>query len=589
MSSPEAHIGAYPDTVQPDRGSANQDGRLHSKIVEILASTTNGCIEELGLHPTMIEKLQQATQLVQSLQEDNGKLYQDNCRLTAAIQTLKDRVAHLSANPNTQLQQFTHMQERIRTLESERVAFARKNQEILISVNKGTSHQYLIEELDHMRAYTNRICRDMQILQDKYTMAKQRSQSSPSVLSPSKSVPQIVQPRIPTPGDQRRVSAEGAPRLQPSRLSQHQFQQQAQHLRQMRPQVQHTLPPHQLQPAHQAHAQRRVSDGVQNPYPPQQPIPMSQRWELPPPASAPPMFGARSPTELAHMPPISAPVNLNRPQQPPFTHSHMHASQAVYRNVSAPLVAFDLHPKLHTPTSRPILCVDLTGEDEGMTDQARAGRADQSSSLKRTNSAVDDSMAQDIELIKRQRTAEATTQSPQDTIVDVGPEPNPASPDTVVGSKPTSPVSPSLSAPLPKENMDAASAGQVGVTNDEVAVAVTPSDTAVGSNPTSPSSVTPSPAQETPGAPPGGDNLRSVEACVYLIYEQDAEVADGYFCGRCLDRFDMDMIPEQPDVLVNPKLEDLFMHCTQEHPTIWEDLRHKRDLEALAPPPPPPL
>jgi hypothetical protein len=52
------------------------------------------------------------------------------------------------------------------------------------------------------------------------------------------------------------------------------------------------------------------------------------------------------------------------------------------------------------------------------------------------------------------------------------------------------------------------------------------------------------------------------------------------------DRFEMKMIPEQPDVLVNPEFEDLLMHCTQEHPTIWEDLRHKRDLEA---PPPPPL
>lgn len=52
------------------------------------------------------------------------------------------------------------------------------------------------------------------------------------------------------------------------------------------------------------------------------------------------------------------------------------------------------------------------------------------------------------------------------------------------------------------------------------------------------------------------------------------------------DRYDNKMIPEQPDVLVNPKFEDLFMHCTQEHPTIWEDLRHRRDLEPLASPPP---
>ncbi|KAG1856395.1 hypothetical protein DFJ58DRAFT_342659 [Suillus subalutaceus] len=165
----------------------------------------------------------------------------------------------------------------------------------------------------------------------------------------------------------------------------------------------------------------------------------------------------------------------------------------------------------------------------------------------------------------------------------MNPEQKPASPDTIVGSKPTSPVSPSLSAPLAKEEMDTASAGQVGVSNDKVVIAVTPSDIAVGSNPTSPSSVTPSPAQEQTPGPPSGDNLQSVEA---YVYESDAEVAYGYFCGRCLDRFEMGMIPKQPDALVNPKVEDLFMHCTQEHPAIWEDLRHKRDLAAVAPAPP---
>lgn len=592
MSSPEAHVGVYPD---PARGQASvssppnvlnsnvyQDDRLHSKIVEILASTTNGCLKELGYHPAMMEKLQQATQLVQSLQEENGKLYQDNCRLAAAFQMLKERATHLVATPDTRLQQFSFMQERIRTLESERITLARQNQEILLSVNKGTSHHHLVEELDRMKAYANRVCRDMQILQDKYTKATQCGRSSPGVLSPSNSV---AQPRIPTPSDlhQRRVSVEGAPRLQPSRLPQQQFQQEAQHSRQMRPQIQQPLPSHQLQHVYQAHAQRRVSEGVQNPYPPQQLLPMSQRCTLPPPASAPPILGARLPAEFAHTP-VPAPLHPNRPQQPPFTHPHMHMPQTVYRDTSAPLVPFDLHPKVHAATSRPTLSVDLTGEDERMTEQVRGGRVDQPNGLKRTNSAMDGSVAQDIELIKKQRTTEPT-QLPQDAIVNVNPEP-PTPPDTVVGSKPTSPASPPLPAPLTQETMDAASAGQVGVTSDEIAIALTPSDTAVGSNPTSPSSVTPPPAQEKTSGPSSGDNLRPVEACVYMIYEPDAEVADGYFCGRCLDRFEMKMIPEQPDVLVNPKFEDLFMHCTQEHPTIWEDLRHKRDLEALPPPPP---
>ncbi|KAG1890588.1 uncharacterized protein F5891DRAFT_1070939 [Suillus fuscotomentosus] len=505
--------------------------------------------------------------------QDNGKLYQDNCRLAVTIQILEERIAHHSTNPNTQMQQFSMMQDRIRTLETDRLALARKNQDILLSVNKGTSHQHLVQELDRMRVYASRVCRDIQMLKDKCAMATQSGESSDSVS-------QIAQPRVPTPSDvhQRRVSAEGAPRLHPSRLPQQQFQQQAQPSRQMRPQVQHTLPPHQLQHAHQAHAQRRVSDGVQNPYAPPQPLPTLQGWKHSPPAHsppahsppapAPPMFRARSPTEFAHKPSASAPVNTNRPQQPHFTHPHTLTSQTIYRNgtASAPLVPFNLHPKLHTVTSRPTL----------FTEQAGGSLADQPSGLKRKNSAIDGSVVQDIEWIKRQRTTEST-QSPEDTIVNVNPEPKPSSPDTVIGSKPTSPVSPSLPALL-QEKTDAASTGQVGAASDEVSIPFTPSDTAVGSNPTSPSSITPSPAQEQTPGPPSGDNLRSVE--------EYAEVVDGYFCGRCLDRYDNGMIPEQPDALVNPKFEDLFMHCTQEHPTIWEDLRHRRDLEPLAPPPP---
>lgn len=566
MPSPEARVGAHPE------GNPNQDGRLRSKIVEILASTTNGCIEELGCHPAMMEKLQQATQLVQSLQEENGKLYQDNCRLAASFSMLKERVTHVLATPDTRLQQFSFMQERIRTLESERTTLSRQNQEILISANKGTSHQHLVEELERLRAHANRVSKGMQILQENYVTATQRS-----VLSPSNSVPHIPQPRIPTPSD-RRVSVEGAPRLQPSRLPQQQFQQEAQHSRQMRPQVQQPIPSHQLQHVHQAHTQRKASESVQNPYPPQRPLVVSQRYNFPPPASAPPILGARLPAEY------TAPVNFSRPEQPPFNHPRMHTSQTVSRDISAPLVPFALHPKSHTATSRPTLCVDLTGEDESMTEQVRDGQAEKPNGLKRTISAVDGSIAQDTELFKRPRTAEPT-QLPQDAIVNLNPEPA-ASPDTVVGSKPTSPVSPSLPAPLAQETMNAASAGQVAVTNDEVAIATTPSDTAVGSNPTSPSSVTPSPAQAKTSGPSSGDDLRPVEACVYMIYEPDAEVAGGIFCGRCLDRFEMKMIPEQPDVLVNPKIEDLLMHCTQEHPTVWEDLRHKRDLEALAQPPP---
>ncbi|KAG2097936.1 uncharacterized protein F5147DRAFT_363639 [Suillus discolor] len=148
--------------------------------------------------------------------------------------------------------------------------------------------------------------------------------------------------------------------------------------------------------------------------------------------------------------------------------------------------------------SCPTLSVDMTEEDERVTEQAGGRLADQPSGPKC-------STMQGIESIKRQRTTEPT-HSPEDMIIHMNTEPKPSSPDTVVGSKPTSPVSPSLSAPL-QEKMDVASTGQVGIASDEVSIPLVPSDTAVGSNPTSPSSVTPSPAQKQTAGPPSGDNL----------------------------------------------------------------------------------
>jgi hypothetical protein len=126
---------------------------------------------------------------------------------------------------------------------------------------------------------------------------------------------------------------------------------------------------------------------------------------------------------------------------------------------------------------------------------------------------VDDVRVQDNEVIKRQRTAEPI-QTPQDDIVDEKPVlPEPKSVST------TSPV-------------------QVGVSNDEVAIVATPSDTVVPSNPTSPVSAEPSPptllAAEKMASPQNSVDMRSVEECVYMIYEQDAEIANGYFCGSCL-------------------------------------------------------
>ncbi|KAF8551484.1 hypothetical protein OG21DRAFT_1512720 [Imleria badia] len=68
-------------------------------------------------------------------------------------------------------------------------------------------------------------------------------------------------------------------------------------------------------------------------------------------------------------------------------------------------------------------------------------------------------------------------------------------------------------------------------------------------------------------------NVRSYQECVDLIFEKDADVENGVFCGLCLDRHEAKMIPEPPDVLVQPDFDFLVRHCMTVHPAVWDDLR----------------
>lgn len=175
------------------------------------------------------------------------------------------------------------------------------------------------------------------------------------------------------------------------------------------------------------------------------------------------------------------------------------------------------HNKPHTTPLRlpPSATIDLTRgvQNESPAERlARDGQFDQASSQKRPSSAVDDALAQDSEVTKRQKTSELI-QTPQNAIVDkkcVSPEPQPAS-DV-----------------LPD---------QVGLSNNKVTISATPLDTEVGTNPAPISaefSYSAPFAEEKMTSSQSRNGLRSIEDCVYMVYEADAEIPNGYFCGRCL-------------------------------------------------------
>jgi hypothetical protein len=274
---------------------------------------------------------------------------------------------------------------------------------------------------------------------------------------------------------------------------------------------------------------------------------VASRWTVPSQTPPHPTFGARSPSGDSAPPPISArhllhnlplarvssttesappsPSPASAPPNP--THQHQlfhtlpleHVSQPVYRTASAPVLPLTKPHTVPPQFSPSLLAIDLTKEEqiEIKAEQPdRSGQLDQPGSLKRPSTAVDGALAQENEVTKRQRTAEPI-QAPQ---------------EAVAGEKPA------LAEPKPA--LDMTSPRQVSMSKDEVAIAATPSDTVVGSNPTSPISAGPElsssalPVEDKMAGPQSGEDMRSVEECVYMIYEPDAEIPNGFFCGRCL-------------------------------------------------------
>ncbi|KAH7930685.1 hypothetical protein BV22DRAFT_46867 [Leucogyrophana mollusca] len=79
------------------------------------------------------------------------------------------------------------------------------------------------------------------------------------------------------------------------------------------------------------------------------------------------------------------------------------------------------------------------------------------------------------------------------------------------------------------------------------------------------------------GPQPDNSDLRSYEECVYMMFEEDGAVENAFYCEICYTRFEKGLLPEVPDLIVKPEFDTLLAHCMGEHPTVWEDLRHKRD------------
>ncbi|KIM68919.1 hypothetical protein SCLCIDRAFT_1209134 [Scleroderma citrinum Foug A] len=526
---PEKPVGNYP-TPQFHNGSADPG----------IVSSSNPSAPPNGVGTS----LQQALQRIKDLDEQNAKLYHDNCQLASTVQMLNERHLFVSKPQVIQLQQFAYIQELLRITEANRLVIAQQHQELLASIRGDTVSQQLAVQMQQTRLEHTQLLKEYGLLLERYTRLK----SHYAMISPPNLPPQSVPASSPVstcvPSQARNSNPVTVPRrsdMQPSgdisldvSHSQRGSAATSSHRHQNFPF------PHQTQ---QVHGHRRVSDSRaqqqlhstmyshrSTPPLPTPPPSASTAVAIPPrgfPLNASVEFSSRHaikpyiPIPNASMVPV--PPTMSVP-------SMLHQARQPYTQ--------DTRPARGTPQS-----IDLPMEESATTPIVYFGpenpeipsTSSTSNHLKRPSSAIDAPVAPEVEP-KKLRTEDACRSSADASVAIQPPRQELLEMDKLNMAQITSPLAPVAS-----------------VLGSEV----------------SQHDVKPTAIQH--------EGLRSQEECVELIFERDAEVENGVYCEACLSRYEAGMLPDPPNVLINPDLDLLVKHCMTVHPTLWEDLRQRND------------
>jgi len=100
---------------------------------------------------TLPEKHQAALRHIHTLESHNAKLYEDNCRLVNAVNTLNDRLTFFGAPQSTQVLRLADMQEKLRSSEANQALINRKYRELLQRTSAGSAQHHISEELQAIR------------------------------------------------------------------------------------------------------------------------------------------------------------------------------------------------------------------------------------------------------------------------------------------------------------------------------------------------------------------------------------------------------------------------------------------------------
>jgi hypothetical protein len=104
-----------------------QRADLRSQIVTVLTNTTHNCLKEMGYHPGLISRLNEAEQLNARLASDVKRLYDDNAQLLNALKVHEQNAKFLRAPEVAKLKHMHELTQENNHLSEQRDSYVKEH------------------------------------------------------------------------------------------------------------------------------------------------------------------------------------------------------------------------------------------------------------------------------------------------------------------------------------------------------------------------------------------------------------------------------------------------------------------------------
>lgn len=583
-----------PVKIQVGTHKSAQDGtgELRTKIIQLLSSTANGCLSELGYFPGMPEQFQQILQTNAALQNDNAKLFEDNRALARVVAMQNDRLAFLAGEDDVKLKQLAEMRDKIESLSMEQAKLKQTN-EMLQATPVAQRYRQLFAESQMLRIKNDALERDFIRLRDSYSAlhntAAEKGTLPSGQVAPGPLVQQIrritAMPNVSANRNQRRASD-----TQAQMASQHPYtNNQEQHRRgssERVPQMAAWHAPAQNHTIHQAgpiqqQPQRRLSEGYSRDPQAIEPIANRPDPSVPHIAQVHPVHPDNGLSPLTSGPPVPSSSDLNASSAPPQSLMNNTANPLTPLTIDArnlPITPISpnhlgqdpsqsvqgwsppLTPSINPPQAAEV--IDLTADDDVSAQVPIAADVSDSTAISREKNVHSPAPSIEEPLYLRRSSGDMA-----------GLQPATSRDEPVALNSPAS----SVEEPLMKRSIsDMESAQQQGTSANQPRKRSRLNDS--HEDDTVPQVEPPSAMDEDTGPDHEGtadeNGLLAVEDCVAAVFTEDEEKEGEQVCNLCVLRYERGAIEDPPLPFVRPPLDVLVAHCIDEHPIVWEKLRH---------------